>query len=88
MLDFWIQRLTCWLRGHHDLSLAAAYSEILPGGSGKELRYCVRCRRNVDIVEVRQTFTAELGRYQRRLPGIVRSAKCKHRVENGKHPTP
>jgi hypothetical protein len=47
MPNLWIQRLTCLLRGHHDLCLAAAYGEILPGGSGKELHYCARCGRAV-----------------------------------------
>jgi len=47
MPNLWIQRLKCWLRGHHDLGLAAAYGEILPGGSGKDLHYCARCGRAV-----------------------------------------
>jgi hypothetical protein len=47
MPNLWIQRLTCWFRGHHDLCLAAAYGEVRPGGSRKELHYCVRCGRAV-----------------------------------------
>lgn len=41
------QTLMCMFRGHHDLCLAAAYGEILPGGMVKELHYCARCGRAV-----------------------------------------
>ena len=47
MFAMWIQWLTCGVRGHHDLCLAGAYGQILPGGSSKELHYCVRCGRAV-----------------------------------------
>ena len=38
------ERLGCLLHGHRDLSRAAAYSEVLPGGlSDNELHYCGAC---------------------------------------------
>ena len=47
MPSVWIQQLVCLLCGHHDLCLAGAYGETLPGGAGKELHYCARCGRAV-----------------------------------------
>jgi len=47
MRSRWVQALICLLRGHHDLCLAAAYGEILPGGFSKELHYCARCGRAI-----------------------------------------
>lgn len=47
MRSMWIQSLICWLRGHHDLCMAAAYGEIHSGGFSKELHYCARCGRTI-----------------------------------------
>jgi hypothetical protein len=45
MRSIWIQALICLVRGHHDLSLAAAYGEMPPRGFGMEFYYCARCGR-------------------------------------------
>lgn len=37
------RRLDCLIHGHRDIARAAAYGEILPGRTAKELHYCGSC---------------------------------------------
>ena len=37
------ERIACLIHGHHDLTPAAAYGEVLPGTADRELHYCGAC---------------------------------------------
>ena len=74
---WWIRRLTCWLGGHHDLCLAAAYGEILPSGRSKELHYCARCGRGV------WTSPPSAGRSPPRWADTGESMKCTSLLKGG-----